>query len=55
MARKLLKKILNLATEMQIHPAIIAGRIRHELKNFRLLSNFVGHGEVRKYFKTEGC
>jgi len=47
------KKILNLAIEMQIHPAIIAGRIRHELKNFRLLSNFVGHGEVRRYFKTE--
>ncbi len=45
------KEILNLATVMQVHPAIIAGRIRHELKNFRLLSNFVGHGEVKKYFE----
>lgn len=42
--------ILNLAAELQIHPAIIAGRVRHEQKNYRLLSQFVGTGEVRKQF-----
>ena len=34
--------------------AIIAGRIRHETRNFRLLSHFVGTGTLRKQFlKTE--
>jgi len=42
--------VLNLAAERQIHPAIIAGRVRHERKNYRLLSQFVGTGEVRKQF-----
>jgi HTH-type transcriptional regulator/antitoxin HigA len=41
---------LHLARKLGIHPAIIAGRMRHELKNYRILSQLVGYGEVRKLF-----
>jgi len=41
---------LKLAREVGINPAIIAGRIRKETGNYRLLTNYVGHGEVRKLF-----
>lgn len=30
------------ADEIGVHPAIVAGRLRHELNNFRLLSHLVG-------------
>jgi HTH-type transcriptional regulator / antitoxin HigA len=40
--------IMELAQRLEIHPAIVAGRVRHETKNFRLLSQFVGTGEVRR-------
>ena len=43
--------IIALARELEIHPAIIAGRIRYEQNNYRLLSQFVGQGEVRKHFE----
>ncbi|MEA1959470.1 MAG: transcriptional regulator [Chloroflexota bacterium] len=39
-----------LAEELKIHPAIIAGRIRHEKKNYKILSRLLGHREVRKQF-----
>ncbi len=42
--------VINLAQRLGIHPAIIAGRIRHEWGNYRLLSQFVGAGEVRRQF-----
>ncbi len=40
--------VIELAQRLEIHPAIVAGRVRHETKNFRLLSQFVGTGEVRR-------
>jgi hypothetical protein len=44
-----------LAQRLGIHPAIVAGRIRHETQNFRLLSHFVGTGVVRRQlFEGEG-
>lgn len=43
-----IKDVMSLAGKADIHPAIIAGRIRREQNNYRLLSKFVGHGEVRK-------
>ena len=43
--------VINLAQNLGIHPAIIAGRIRHECGNYRLLSQFVGVGEVRRQFE----
>src|SRR5262245_57813121 len=42
--------VISLANALKIHPAIVAGRIRHEQKNYRLLSQFVGTGEVRRCF-----
>ena len=42
--------VIALAQEVGIHPAIVAGRARHELGNYRLLSQFVGTGEVRHLF-----
>lgn len=42
--------VMELAQRLRIHPAIIAGRIRHETRNFRLLSHFVGTGTLRKQF-----
>ena len=42
--------VMNLANALQVHPAIHAGRVRHERKNYRLLSQFVGTGEVRRQF-----
>ena len=43
--------VIALAQEVGIHPAIVAGRARHELGNYRLLSQFVGTGEVRRLFQ----
>jgi HTH-type transcriptional regulator/antitoxin HigA len=42
--------VLQLAGALRVHPAIIAGRIRRERKNYRLLSSLVGHREVRVHF-----
>ena len=42
--------VMNLANALQVHPAIVAGRVRFERKNYRLLSQFVGTGEVRRQF-----
>lgn len=42
--------VMNLAHELHIHPAIVAGRVRYERQNYRLLSQFVGTGEVRPQF-----
>jgi HTH-type transcriptional regulator/antitoxin HigA len=38
---------LHLAKALGIHPAIVAGRMRHEWRAFRLLNNLVGHREAR--------
>jgi HTH-type transcriptional regulator / antitoxin HigA len=45
--------VMELAQRLEIHPAIVAGRVRHEKRNFRLLSHFVGTGEVRRQLLTE--
>lgn len=39
-----------LAEQLQIHPAIVFGRIRKERGNYSLFSNKVGAGDVRKLF-----
>ena len=45
--------VLQMASQAQVHPAIIAGRVRYELSNYRLLSQFVGTGEVRRQFEKD--
>ncbi len=42
--------VVSLSKALQVHPAIVAGKVRHEQKNYRLLSHFVGSGEVRRQF-----
>ena len=46
-------RVMSLAQTLGVHPAIVAGRIRHEHGNYRLLSQFVGTGEVRGQFAGE--
>ncbi len=48
------EKVYALAEKMKIHPAIIAGRIRFEQNNYRLLSRHVGRKQVRKHF-AQSC
>jgi HTH-type transcriptional regulator/antitoxin HigA len=40
----------HLAQQLRIHPAVVAGRMRHHWKAFRLLNKLVGHHEVQKCF-----
>jgi HTH-type transcriptional regulator/antitoxin HigA len=42
--------VRELAASLQVHPAVIAGRIRREQNNYRLLTALVGHGGVRIHF-----
>jgi len=39
-----------LAEHLGIHPAIVAGRIRHESREYQKLNNLVGHRKVRNLF-----
>jgi HTH-type transcriptional regulator/antitoxin HigA len=48
------KKVYALAEKLKIHPAIIAGRVRFERNNYKLLSRHVGSKQVRKHF-PESC
>ena len=42
--------VISLAQRVGVHPAIVAGRIRWRGRNYRILSQLVGSGEVRKHF-----
>ena len=48
------EKICVLAEKLKIHPAIIAGRVRYESNNYKLLSRYVGSKQVRRHF-SESC
>jgi len=39
-----------LANKLEVHPAIVAGRMRHEFNSYRVLNPLVGHGLVRIHF-----
>mgnify|MGYP001818574943 CR=1 FL=1 len=43
--------IRELAAKLRVHPAIIAGRIRHDVNNYRILTRLVGVGQVRGLFE----
>ncbi len=47
--------VISLAREAGVHPAVVAGRVRHEAGNYRLLSQFVGSGQVRRHFEAEAA
>lgn len=42
--------VIDLANRMEVHPALIAGRLRYERKSYSVFSNLVGSREVRKHF-----
>jgi HTH-type transcriptional regulator/antitoxin HigA len=46
------KAVISFAERLRIHPAIVAGRIRRERNNYRILSRLVGNGEVRRHFEN---
>jgi HTH-type transcriptional regulator/antitoxin HigA len=46
-------EILRYATEKAVSPAIVAGRIQYERKDFRTFAKLIGRGEVRKHFFSE--
>jgi HTH-type transcriptional regulator/antitoxin HigA len=39
-----------LASQLGVHPAVVAGRMRFEFKAYRLLNRLVGHKQVRALF-----
>jgi len=43
-------KIDAVANKLKIHPAILAGKIRYESRNYRLLLKYVGQGKIREQF-----
>ena len=43
--------VYDFAREADVHPAVIAGRVRHERGNYRLLSQLVGSDKVRRQFE----
>lgn len=48
------EEVTALAEQLKIHPAILAGRIQYEQNNYKLLSRYVGRGQVRRQF-PESC
>jgi HTH-type transcriptional regulator/antitoxin HigA len=49
-AKDLAKEVCNLSEQLKIHPAIIAGRVRFEKNNYRILSQLLGREEVKQLF-----
>jgi HTH-type transcriptional regulator/antitoxin HigA len=41
---------IDLASTLNVHPAVVAGRIRYESGDYRLLSQLVSNGEVKRLF-----
>jgi len=46
--------VLQLAKKCHVHPAIVAGRLRFERRQFHAFSNLIGLGEVRNQLLTGG-
>jgi len=49
-AKNLAKEVILLSDQLKIHPAIVAGRIQFEKNNYRILTQFMGRGEVGNLF-----
>lgn len=45
-----MRSIQEFATQMQVSPAVVAGRIRYERGNYALFSKLVGYRAVRAMF-----
>ncbi|MDA3924181.1 MAG: hypothetical protein PF904_05730 [Kiritimatiellae bacterium] len=44
------ERVEELATRVHVHTAIVAGRVRYEKKNYKILSSLVGNRLLRKQF-----
>lgn len=42
--------VSDFAKQLGLHPAIVAGKIRHESHNYQILNDLLGNGEVRRLF-----
>ena len=47
-------RIVELAIEAKVHPAVVAGRVRFETRNYRRFGGLIGIGEVRRMFPRDG-
>ena len=47
-------RIVALAREAEVHPSIVAGKVRSELGNYRRFAELVGNGMVRPFFPKDG-
>ena len=47
-------RIVELAMEAKVHPAVVAGRVRFETRNYRRFGGLIGIGEVRRMFPKDG-
>jgi len=45
-------EVRSLAEELGIHPAIVAGRIRFELRDYQMFNRLLGANQVKKLFKS---
>ena len=43
-----------IASQLRVHPAVVAGRVRKDKNDYRLMSNLVGQGRVRRLFGMAG-
>jgi HTH-type transcriptional regulator/antitoxin HigA len=46
--------IIAFSQRVGVHPAIVAGRVRHQTRNFRAFAPLLGAGEVRKQLELMG-
>ncbi|KCZ54619.1 transcriptional regulator [Hyphomonas beringensis] len=44
-------RVMTFAQSINVHPAIVAGRVRKDTQNYRLLTQFVGSNEVSKHLE----
>jgi len=47
-------RIAELAIEANVHPSVVAGRVRFETRNYRRFGGLLGNDEVRKLFPRSG-
>ena len=47
-------RIVELAMEAKVHPAVVAGRVRFETRNYRRFGGLIGRGEVKRMFPRDG-
>ena len=47
-------RIAELAIEANVHPSVVAGRVRFETRSYRRFAGLVGNGEARRFFPRDG-